>query len=118
MDTEKTDHPVWENAGESIGYLKTYFEQQLIYYRLKLVEYSAKMLSFLITSLVIFLMTLLVVGFGGITLGFYLAQLLDSYVLGFLVVTLLFCGLLLLILLFRQRIITNPIVTLLIQQLH
>ncbi len=107
-----------EEIGEGIGYVNEYASQKLTYFKLKAVERAALAGSALITLFLISLLGLFVLGFAGITLGLYLGQYLDSYILGFFSVTGIFLLLLLFIVIFRRQIITNPLVTSLIQLLQ
>ncbi len=104
-----------ENLGETTEYARHYVEKQFDYVRLEVAERTAKVTSTLVTVIAVTFFVLLVIIMLSLTLGFYLGSLFGSYALGFLAVTGIYFVIALLIYIFRQAIITNPILSLIIK---
>ncbi|GAB5555710.1 MAG: hypothetical protein Sapg2KO_53010 [Saprospiraceae bacterium] len=110
--------PLTESLGQSTTYLKSLIEVKVDQAKLQAIEKSSKVISSLFTVLVIGATAGLSALFGFIALAIYLGQLLQNAALGFLAVA----GLLLLITgcfyLFKRQLITNPIITYIIQLIY
>lgn len=110
--------PITESLGQSTTYLKSLIEVKVDQVKLQAIESSSKVVSSLLTVLVIGATAGLTALFGFLALAIYLGQILDSVALGFLAVA----GLLLLLTfcfyLLRRRIITNPIISYIIQLIY
>lgn len=118
MKVKQEEPNLIENIGETTGYIKAYVEQLINYYRLRGIERVANAGSSMISGMVFFMLALLMIGFGGITLAIFLGDLLSSYALGFLIVTGLFGFSLLIVRIFRHFFITNPIIAFIIDALN
>ena len=104
-----------ESAGETAEYARQYLKLQLDYWRLDAAEKGAKAASTLISSLAVAalgLMALLMLTVAG---ALYLGALWQSYALGFLSMAGFYVLLMLFVLLFKKRLLTNPVLTSLIR---
>ncbi|MCC6460205.1 MAG: phage holin family protein [Saprospiraceae bacterium] len=100
-----------EAAGETAEYAKQYVKLQLDYLRLESAEKIAKTASSLIASLVVATLGLITLLMLSLAAGFFLGQLWGSYGLAFLAVAGFYALLALLVLVFKERWLTNPILT-------
>lgn len=110
--------PLTESLGQSTTYLKSLIEVKVDQTKLQAIEKSSKVISSLFTVLVIGATAGLTALFGFIALAIYLGQLFQNAALGFLAVA----GILLLItgcfFLLKRQLITNPIITYIIQLIY
>lgn len=116
MQDENT--PIIERAGEAFGYLREYVEKRIELYQIELTERLVETLSTLITSFLLLIIFGTVVLFGSLSAGFYLAEILDSLWLGFLIVTGFYALLALILSLFKRQLILNPILRMVIDLLR
>lgn len=107
---------ILESLGESYGYLTNYLNNRVDYLKLEAAETSALVISSLLTLFVISFMAVIVLGFGSVALALYLGTLLDNLALGFLIVTLAYFVITVLVFLLRHRLITNPLLTMVISK--
>lgn len=97
-----------ESAGETAEYARQYAKLQLDYLRLETAEKLAKATSALIATLAIAALGLLALLMLTLSAGFYLGQQWGSYGLAFLCVAGFYVFLAVLVLLFKDRWLTNP----------
>lgn len=107
----KDTETMLESAGETAEYARQYLKLQLDYLRLESAEKLAKVGSSLIATLVIAVFALLTLLMLTVAAGFYLGQRWDSYALGFLAVAGFYAFLAVLVSVFKERWLTNPILT-------
>lgn len=98
--------------GETTEYGRLYLEQEKDLLKLEVAEKIAATTSSLISLAVISLLSLVAFLFFSLTAGLYLAQLLGSYPLAFLIVSMSFLLLAIGVYFFRNRMVTRPIYTL------
>ncbi|HMQ49252.1 MAG TPA: hypothetical protein PKA00_17345 [Saprospiraceae bacterium] len=117
---EKEEHldDTLEALGQVLGYSKAYLEQQIEYHKLSLVERISLLGSSLVTGFIVLSLMALVFIFSGIALGAYFAELLDSYPLGYALVAVIYLILLVILFASRHRLITGPIVGIIIENLY
>lgn len=108
---------ILQSAGETIEFARQYARQQLEYYRLEVAERTAKTMANLITSMVVGVIGLVAMIMLSLAAGFYLAEVLDSIVQAFLCVTGFYLILAILFFVFRRKLITNPMLTSLLQSI-
>ena len=113
----KDTETMLESAGETAEYARQYLKLQLDYFRLDAAEKMAKVGSSLIATLAIATLALLALLMLTVAAGFYLGQLWHSYALGFLCVAGFYAFLAILVSLFKDRWLTNPILTRIIRSL-
>ena len=104
-----------ESAGETAEYARQYVKLQLDYLRLETAEKVAKASSALITVLAVAFLGLFALLMLTLAAGFYLGQLWGSYPLAFLCVAGFYLVLALLVWLFKDRLLTNPLLTTIIR---
>lgn len=109
--------PIIEKAGETFGYLREYVEKRIELYRVEIAEQLVESLSTLITSFLLLIIFGTVALFGSLSAGFYLAEVLDSLWLAFLIVTGFYALLALILSLFKRQLILNPILRMIIDLL-
>ncbi len=107
----KDTESVLESAGETAEYAKQYAKLQLDYLRLEAAEKLAKATSALFATLVIAALGLIALIMLTLAAGFYLGRLWDSFPLAFLSVAGFYVALVVLVLLFKERWLTNPLLT-------
>jgi hypothetical protein len=106
-DTEQ----LFEAAGETAEYARQYAQLQLDYFRLETAEQVAKVGSTLIATLVVAALGMMALFMLTLAVGIYLGQYWDSYVKAFLVIAGFYALLALLVLVFKERWLTNPILS-------
>ena len=114
----KDTEALLERTGETIEYIKLYAEQQIDIVKLDAVEKSAKVISSMITSLILGTVALVVLLFLTIAAALFLGQILANPSLGFVLVSLFFVLIGALLYAFRKSIITSPIITLFISEIY
>lgn len=104
----KTPEEILLSAGESVEYARQYVEHQADIIRLEAAERSAKVISSLITAMVLGVIGLLVMVMLSMAAGFWLAALLGSAPQAFLIIAAAYVGMGAMLYFFRRGIITNP----------
>ncbi|MFK8007574.1 MAG: phage holin family protein [Saprospiraceae bacterium] len=105
------------SAGETMEYGKIYVEQKMDFYRLEMSKRLAKTVSNLATVAVMGFLVMMVVIFFSLALGLILGTFLGSYGYAFLAITGFYVLAVLLIYFFKRKIITNPILSLVIREM-
>ena len=105
------------STGETVEFAKQYIQQQIDYMRLDTAERIAKTTSSLITIGIIAVTILVFFIFLSIAFGFYLGALLNSYAVSFLIVAGLYFLLVVILIVFKKSIITNPVSSLIIKEM-
>jgi hypothetical protein len=110
--------PLMESLGQSTEYIKSLIEVKVDQAKLNAVERSSRVISSLLTLVMVGITVGLTALFGFIALAIYLGKLLESASLGFLVVA----GILFIITAFfyllRRRLFTNPVIGYIIQLIY
>ncbi len=104
-------------TGESVEYGRQYIEQQMEIVRLETAKRIAMTTSGLVTSAVLAILALLVIIFLSIALGFLLGNILGSYALAFFIISAFYLIATLLILKFKRQLITNPILSMVLNNI-
>ena len=112
---EQTDF--LEELGKLNVYAQSYLKDQVEYAKIRVTEESIKTISSLTHIIVLSSLSLLVIFFLSIVLGLFLGEKLESYVFGFLLVSLFYVVLMLTYIIFRKRLVTNPIAKTLIKRI-
>lgn len=108
-DFMQNESSILEKAGETVGFAQQYIEKRIELYRLELTEKVVITLSSLIASFFLLSIFGLVLIFGSISVGFYLAAAIGSYGLAFLIVTIFYALMALILYIFKQQLILHPI---------
>ncbi len=106
---EKDTKDLFQSAGETFAYLREYLHLQLDLLRLGLAERIAKVASALVSVLVLVIFALSGLLMATIALALFLGQRWDSYALGFLAIAGFYFVLVAVMAVFKERLITNPI---------
>ena len=115
--TIATKH-VLEDVGETLGYLEIYTERKLQIAKLEAAEKTAKVTASLVTNLVLGAFLLIIFGTLSLALGFFLQQAMGiSYAQAFLLLGGIQIVLLIIMITFREKLFTNPILKHTIQTL-
>lgn len=113
---KQTDRDViMEDLGESLGYLQAFISQEIEGIKLEAVEKISIASSSIITSLALVTTGSFVLILGSVALGFYLGTVFNSNAIGFLIVAAIFLIFLLIIYFFRKVLITDKVVTAVIE---
>lgn len=107
-----------EKAGETYGYIKYYIEQRIEYFRLALTERIALTMSGLLTAFALVALFSMVLLFGTLAIAFYLSSLLKSEGHGFLIVTMFYLLLGIIVYFFRRKLIMEPIVHIVVRSME
>lgn len=100
-----------ERTGETLEYLKIYAQQQVDVVKLEAVEKSAKMVSSLITNLIVGIIGLISFLMLAVTGALLLGRWWENYGLGFLAITILLILIGSILTMFRKQIVTDPIIS-------
>ncbi|MEZ4990071.1 MAG: hypothetical protein R2824_06660 [Saprospiraceae bacterium] len=111
---ENTD-TLMEDLGEGIGYIRAYVEQEIESVKLTAAEKISIATSTIVSGLILTLLAAAMLLFASLALSYYLGSLMNSTALGFLAVAGIYLLILLMVYLFRKRLITDNIVEVVIQ---
>lgn len=111
---ENTD-TLMEDLGEGIGYIHAYVEQEIESVKLTAAEKISIATSTIVSGLILTLLAAAMLLFASLALSYYLGSLMNSTALGFLAVAGIYLLILLMVYLFRKRLITDNIVEVVIQ---
>lgn len=111
------DKNLLQATGESYEFARMYLEQNTDYYKLEISKRLAKTFSDLITLAVISIFALLILIFLSIAAGFFLAPIVGSTALAFLLITALYILIVLAVFINKRKVITNPIAGLIVKNL-
>ncbi len=106
-----------ETVGEAVEYAKQYTKDQIQLLKLELAERTAKLISTMATSLVIFFILMTAILFMTLSLAFLIGSRLDSNAAGFAIVAGIYVVAGILINIFKKPVLTNPILSVVIRQL-
>lgn len=106
-----------EQLGESYGYIESFISSRLELFKLRAAERSARSISKLALVMVMVLILNFIVLCLLLAAGFGLAELVGSVWLAFLLLALFFLLLALLIYVFKQQLLLNPTIRVVIKEL-
>ncbi len=113
MDKEQD---IWQFLQENKLLLEEYVEVRVRIFKLELIRTTSSIGGILMWVIISLFMLFLVLMFAGITLSFWIGGMMNSYVSGFGITTLIFLLLMLFFTIFRKKLFINPIVKVLIKQ--
>lgn len=111
---ESTDTLI-EDVGEGIGYIRAFVEQEIESAKLTAAEKISLATSSVMTGLILTLLVGTILLFASLALAYFLGTVLGSFALGFLSVSGIYLIVLLIVYIFRKRLITDRIVEVVIQ---
>jgi membrane protein YdbS with pleckstrin-like domain len=108
-----------QNLMTKLGEISTFtqhnIERRLDYYKLEIIERIATSASTMITAFSLMLICSTVLIMLSLALAFFLSQLWNSYALGFLAISGIYALLAIFVIVFRRRLITNPVLNFIIK---
>ncbi len=113
--TAKDTDALSQSAQETFAHLREYLRLQLDYFRLDLAERTAKVASALVAFLAIGALLFFALFMATVALALWLGRMWGSYALGFAAIAGLYLLLALLLSVFKERILTNPLLSHLLQ---
>lgn len=105
----KAQEDVMHNIGETVEYAHQYLQKEVTLLKLEIAEKAAKSTASIITVAVIGFLGSMVLIMFSISAGFWIGKLMNSYASAFLIITIVYGVLAFLIYFFRKRLITNPV---------
>ena len=101
--------------GQTVEYAHQYLDREIALVKLEVAEKAAKSTSALITLAVIGFLSAMVLIMLSVSAGFWLGTILGSYALAFLLITAVYAGITVAIYFLQKRLITNPVLTILLK---
>lgn len=98
--------------------LTSYADVKIELFKAQWVEKSAVITGKMVTGLIILFVLFFSILFGSLVLGYYLSETMNSTVKGFGFVALLYVALLLIVLLFRKKLIQQPLSNIIIETIY
>lgn len=96
--------------------LKDYIETRLEIFRLSSIRMISKSAGYFVWIIISLLILFLIILFAGVTAGFWLSQLMDSYVKGFGVIVLVLILLFAVLAFFRKKLFVEPFMQIIIDR--
>lgn len=112
---EKTPN-IWEFLEGNKQQLNEYIELRVQLFTLQFIRKSSMVTAMLIWLAVLGIICFLIVIFAGITLGFYLSLVFNSFVAGFGVTTAIILFIALMLILLRKQLFIHPIIRIIIKE--
>ena len=97
------------NLDKLVDFITRFVELKLELYELKVKQQLVVIISSFATLALIISFGLFMIFFGSLALGFYLNEVLESRFLGFLIVGLIYLLICIILVIFKVKIITNPL---------
>ncbi len=105
-------------VGQLSEYAKHYINSKKKIIQLDLTERESGILSKIISRIVIFIFIIFLVLFGSLTLSIGLSMYFNSFLAGFGIVTALYLVLIVVVVLFRKVLITNPLINIILKDIN
>lgn len=106
------------DAGEGIGYVQEYIQQQKEFVKLEMVEKSSILVSRFMTGIILIFIVFMFLGFLSLAAGIFIGQLIQSYAWAFVIIASAYIVIGATVYLFRHPLITNPVITRTIKELY
>lgn len=113
----KQSEELLQTAGETFEYARQYARQKVEYHKLDLAGRMAKMTSFMITFIIAIFLIGMLITFLSIGLALLIGQLLNSLFWGFIIMAGVFFAVACIVYIFRKKWITNPLLSVLLNEL-
>ncbi|MBS1917807.1 MAG: hypothetical protein JST87_16160 [Bacteroidetes bacterium] len=95
---------------------KEYFETRLEIFRLNAIRMASKSAGLLVWMIISLFLVFLIILFLGVTIGFWLSKLTDSFVMGFGLVTLALILLCVILAVFRKKLFLEPLMQIILDR--
>ncbi len=99
---------------ELIEQIKLYINLRMKHYKLSAGEKVIELFSTLAAGMIFWIIAFIIMIFGGFALAFWLGEIIQNLALGFLIVTGIFVLLIIIVYIFRQALILDPIARILV----
>lgn len=96
--------------------IRDWIDAKLKIYKLRMVKVVSAIGGNLVWMIILLFLASLFIIFAGVTTGYWLSEILGSYVKGFGIVTLFILLLMILLVIFRKALFINPVIKILIRQ--
>ncbi len=106
-----------KSTGETVEYARLYAQQKIDHTKLEVAKRVAITTSNIITQAIVGMLAFMVVIFLSLALGFFLAGILDSFALAFVIVALIYMIATAVVVYFKNPIITNPVLSAVLKNL-
>ncbi|MEM1326559.1 MAG: phage holin family protein [Bacteroidota bacterium] len=106
-----------EEMGKLTTYAKAYVDDKIEYTKVVIAEESVKTISGIVHGIVLASLSSVLIIFLSVVAGLALGRALEDYVLGFLLVCAFYLIILVLYLVFRQKIVNDPLTKAIIQKI-
>ncbi|MEI6086975.1 MAG: hypothetical protein WCR66_05275 [Bacteroidota bacterium] len=107
---------IWQFLEANKKALQEYVELKIELFNLKFIRKSSSIGGVLIWLTILAFLGLLILFFAGITIGFWLSNLLNSYVQGFAATTGILVVITLILILARKQLFINPIIRIMVRE--
>ncbi len=118
MKYSEIGNSMFQTSGEAYGYAKAYFQVKKDQVKLEIAERSSKVISSVLTIMVVALFVGVALIFGGVALALYLATLTGSLVNGFLLTAGIIALMAGIVFVIRKPLITNPVIGYIIRKIY
>jgi hypothetical protein len=107
---------IWQFLETNKQTLQEYVELKIELFNLKFIRKSSSIGGLLVWLMILAFLGLLILFFAGITIGFWLSNILNSYVLGFAATTGILIAITLILILARKQLFINPIIRIMVRE--
>ena len=107
---------IWQFLESNKQTLQEYVELKIELFNLKFIRKSSSIGGILVWLLILAFLGLLILFFGGISVGFWLSNIFNSYVLGFAATTGILIVITLILILARKQLFINPIIRIMVRE--
>ncbi len=107
---------IWQFLEANKQTLQEYVELKIELFNLKFIRKSSSIGGILIWLMILAFLGLLILFFGGITIGIWLSTILNSYIQGFAATTGILVAITLLLILARKQLFINPIIRIMVRE--
>lgn len=107
---------IWQFLEANKNTLQEYVELKIELFNLKFIRKSSSIGGILVWLMILAFLGLLILFFTGITIGFWLSNILNSYVQGFAATTGILVVITLILILVRKQLFINPIIRIMVRE--
>jgi hypothetical protein len=107
---------IWQFLEENKQTLQEYIELKIELFNLKFIRKSSTIGGAIVWLMILAFLALLIMFFAGITIGFWLSTVFNSYVLGFAATTGIIVLITLILILLRKQLFINPIIRIMVRE--
>ena len=112
----KSTNEILESLGEGYGYIQQIINKRIDYLKLDAAETASSVISALITLFVLAFMGVTVLIFASIALALFIGRAINNYPVAFLIITAFYLLIAIIVYMLRTKLITNPVVSMVISK--